>query len=188
MILIVRCEFPLTARSGQLDFIKSMDRFHRFVGKHFPEILALSASLVVLSVGTELAFSSNPVWLNRTGSLIVIIGIILAASRFHEWIAQQVINSIELNPETFSMRALDIYERKNGKTLSDDDRAYFLLNIKKLFEEKNGDQQWYKTQIMSLIEPDKRRLKLYEIYLVVIGTFLNGFGDYIVTMLKSHGF
>ena len=39
----------------------------------------------------------------------------------------------------------------------------------------------------SFTEGRKRVFKLYEIYLVVLGTFLNGFGDYVVCQLKNCG-
>jgi hypothetical protein len=39
-------------------------------------------------------------------------------------------------------------------------------------------------EIGSLLEEGKRMFKLYEVALVVIGTFLNGLGDWLVCLIK----
>ena len=160
-----------------------MDRLYHFVGKHIPEILASLVSAIVLVVGGVLAWKTNPAWLNRAGSLIIIVGVLLAASRFHEWIAQKVSETIEKNPELLFQKVLAIVERKKGVPLSDEERTTALENIKE--EYKNKEE--LTSYMHSLIEPEKKRLKLWEIYLVIGGTFLNGFGDYIISVLKANG-
>lgn len=159
-----------------------MDRLYHFVGKHIPEILALLASGIVLVVGGVLAWQTNPVWLNRAGSIIIIIGVLLAASRFHEWMVQNVSESIQKNPELFFQEALAVSKKQKGAPLTDDERTSVLANIKAYI-----DKEGLTNYMNSLIEPDKKRLKLWEIYLVVGGTFLNGFGDYIISILKANG-
>jgi hypothetical protein len=160
-----------------------MDRLYHFVGKHIPEILALLASGIALVVGGVLAWQSNPAWLNRTGSIIIIIGVLLAASRFHEWMVQKVAESIEKNPELFFQKALAVIEKQKGAPIADEERTNVLANIK----EQYPDKEEFTNYMTTLIEPDKKRLKLWEIYLVVGGTFLNGFGDYIISILKAYG-
>jgi hypothetical protein len=162
-----------------------MENLYRFIGKYIPEIFALISSAIFFAVGLYLAFNFNPVWLNRAGALIIIIGVLLAASRFHEWVAQKVIDSIEKSPEEFSLQALDIHEKQTGTPLSDEERTKFLSMIKEQLIGNLGSQQWRVKHIGSVVEPARRRLKLWEIYLVVGGTFLNGFGDYIVSLLKN---
>jgi len=163
-----------------------MNRLYYFVGKHLPDICALVASAVVLVEGVRLAWNSDPVWLNRAGALIIIIGVLLASSRFHEWIIQQLAGEIEKNYETFIQFALAVYEKEAGAPLSEQKRADFLSTLK-----KEGMKEQLKDELVkrasSRIEPDKRRLKLWEIYLVIGVTFLSGFGDYIVSLLKGNG-
>lgn len=167
--------------------MKSMGSLYRFVGKHLPEILALIGSTVVFILGIYLAFNFDATWLNRAGALIIIIGVLLAASRFHEWVAQKVIDSVEKNPEVFSLSALDIHEKQTGTPLSEEERTEFLSMVKEQLARNLSSQKWRVTYIGSVVEPARQRLKLWEIYLVVGGTFLNGFGDYIVSLLKSNG-
>jgi len=108
-----------------------MEILYRFIGKHLPEIFALISAIVFLVVGLYLAFNFSPVWLNRAGALIIITGVLLAASRFHEWVAQKVIDSFEKSPEEFSRIALDVREENAGAPLSDEERTEFLSSIKK---------------------------------------------------------
>lgn len=160
-----------------------MDRLYHFVGKHIPEIFALLASGIALVVGGVLAWQSNPAWLNRAGSIIIMVGVLLAASRFHEWVVQKVSESIEKNPELFFQKALAVSEKQKGAPLTDEERTSVLAYIKEEYTDKEGLTNY----LNSSIEPDKKRLKLWEIYLVVGGTFLNGFGDYIISILKANG-
>jgi len=160
-----------------------MDRLYHFVGKHTPEILALLVSAIVLVVGGVLAWKTDPAWLDRAGSLIIIVGVLLAASRYHEWLIQRVSEIIDNSPELIFQKALAIVERKKGTPVSDEERNILLENIKEEFKNKEE----LKSYMHSLIEPEKKRLKLWEIYLVVGGTFLNGFGDFIISLIKANG-
>lgn len=164
-----------------------MENLYRFVGKHLPEILALIGSTIVFIVGIYLAFNFEAVWLNRAGALIIIIGVLLAASRFHEWVAQQVITRMEKNPDEFSLLALDIHEKQTGTHLSEEERIKFLSMVKEQLTKNLASEEWFVKHIGSIVEPAKQRIKLWEIYLVVAGTFLNGFGDYIVSLWKING-
>jgi len=96
---------------------------------------------------------------------------------------QKVSETIEKNPERFFHDALAIVEKKKGAPLSEEERTAVLENISE--EYKNKEE--LTSYMHSLIEPEKKRLKLWEIYLVVGGTFLNGFGDYIISVLKANG-
>lgn len=151
-----------------------MERLYIFIGKHFLEICALTASIVVLSGGSYLSWNYDLVWLNRAGTLIEIIGVLLAASRFHEWIQQKVSDEIKLNEEPIYQEALARVEAAAGEVLSDERRTKFRAAFKEQIFEQLG----------TVIEPHKRRIKLWEIYLVICGAFLSGFGDYIVALLK----
>lgn len=148
-----------------------------------PEIIALFASAVALVAGGVLAWQSNPTWLNRAGSIIVIIGILLAASRFHEWMAHKVSKSIEKNPDLFFHKVLELYEKRKGAPLTDEER----VSMSEIIKEEHADKEGIMAFLSSLLEPDKKRLKLWEINIVVVGTFLSGFGDYMISILKFQG-
>jgi hypothetical protein len=64
----------------------TLDRFYAFVGRYWVDCAALLGSFATFVAGLYLAWNSSPVWLNRAGALIVVIGVILATSRVHRWL------------------------------------------------------------------------------------------------------
>ncbi len=161
------------------------EKFYYFIGIHTPEILALISSMIIFISGIYLAFSIDPLWLNRSGALIIIIGILLATSRFHERIAQKVLNSIKNNPEISSLEALDIYEQQIETSLPKEEQNLFLHRFQEIIVKNVNSKEWRKEYISSTVEPTIHRIKLWEIFLVIGGTFLNGFGDYIIFVFKA---
>ena len=152
------------------------DEYYRFLGHYWVDILALALSAVVFAGGCYLAWSGSPFWINRAGSLIVIIGIVAAVSRFPEWLERKVHSSIDYN-ELSKDVAAKFAREVLGQPLSRQQRDE-VDSITKSYAPKH---------LASVVEATKRRLKVYEIYLVVGGTFINGFGDYVVCLLKNCG-
>lgn len=50
-----------------------------FIRRFWLDITAIFSSAVVLGVGGYLSLNSSAVWLNRTGSVIICIGVLVAA-------------------------------------------------------------------------------------------------------------
>jgi hypothetical protein len=96
----------------------------------------------------------------------------LAASRFHEWVQDQAENDIDA---IASVAMADI----ESKTvpLADEYRKRVILDV------KTGIQ----IELDEFFKKKKRRIKNLEVFLIVIGTFINGFGDYLIGLLKSSG-
>ncbi|MCK4155511.1 hypothetical protein [Ralstonia pseudosolanacearum] len=151
-----------------------MEKFFRFIGRYFVDLAALTMSLMVFLIGIRLAWTNNPAWANRAGALITIIGVLLAASRFHEWIKVVANNFVDRNIDGASAFVMDYIKIEHGKDISGDT----LNNLRSYVKSE------LKEMIASLIEDDKKRFKLYELYLVIFGTFLNGFGDYLICLAK----
>lgn len=61
------------------------------------EIAAFLAAAIIVAGGTYLAFTVKEVWLNRAGALVIIIGVILAASRVNEVLSAKVAAFVEVN-------------------------------------------------------------------------------------------
>jgi hypothetical protein len=158
------------------DFTAS-ERFRKFVGEYLVDILALFGAAVVFAGGCYLAWMGSPIWMNRAGAIIVIIGIVSAVSGFPEWLYGTVVGSIpqstkdEMAKEIAAIVGRDLL----GEPLSPRQREWL---------DSYGKARFPKV-VTSMVEGTKRRLKLYEIYLVVGGTFLHGWGDYVVCLLKN---
>jgi hypothetical protein len=138
------------------------------------EIAGFLAAAIIIAGGTYLAFTVKEVWLNRAGALVIIAGVILAASRVNEVLSAKVAAFVEGNFDPVFSETLVSLERELNEKLSNDRQRELREQIhKEMFGE-----------IGSLLEERKRMFKLYEVALVVIGTFLNGLGDWLVCLIK----
>lgn len=149
---------------------------YRFIGRHAPELIAVLASSFVILAGSYLAWFHNPAWLNRAGSLVIIVGVLLAASRFHEWVQQKLAAFLKTNYDAVADEVLRTVAEETTP-LSDEYRR----KVKALM--KTGIRK----DFARIVETDRRRIRAWEVLLVVVGTFLNGFGDYLISVLKNHG-
>lgn len=146
---------------------------YQFIGKHLPEILAVLVAAVVALVGLYLAWFCEPVWLNRAGALIIITGVALAASRFHERVHDRALAAIQANYNLLIEEMAKKFESPDGPTNSQERerlRVMMMPAIRSAFAQS--------------LELNARRIRMWEIWLVIIGTFLNGFGDYIISIAK----
>lgn len=152
-----------------------MDRFLIFFGKHKPEIYALTLFFLCLIIGLWLGFNSEPIWLNRSGAIIVIIGVYLAANNFSEWVQTEALRDLEKELPNIIQEEIVEFE-KDGRLVTDEQRKSIEVGIKSKIH-KN-----LKTHSGKI----KKRIKKLEIKLIVFGTFLNGFGDYFIGLLKNY--
>jgi hypothetical protein len=138
------------------------------------EITAFALAVLIICGGIYLAITVKDVWLNRAGALVIIVGVILAASRVNEVLSAKVAAFVDGNFDSVFAKTLESLEEELKETLSADRRLDLKSKIRKEMSDKIG----------SLIEERKRLFKLYEVALLVMGTFLNGFGDWLVCFFK----
>jgi hypothetical protein len=138
-------------------------------------VWAIFFTVVTLLLGSRAAWTSQAVWLNRAGALIVITGVLLAASRVHEWVRSKVSDYIDKDFDSIAKKAIGAVGHEVGP-LSDEQRNAIMAEVR--------DETL--AELDEIFEQDKRRIKNLEVILVILGTFLNGFGDYVVGLLKSY--
>ena len=148
---------------------------YTFFGRFWLDISALVSSSVVLVIGGHLSWHNSPVWLNRTGSVIIVIGVLVAACRFHDRLKEQLSEKAESNHGA-------LFEKVKAKLETELDEPFKPEHVEEL---RSTIRTTFQTEISSLVETEKRRIKLLEVLLVVGGTLLNGFGDYAVCLLKA---
>lgn len=147
---------------------------HQLIGKYLPEILALLLTGVTILVGLYFAWFIEPVWLNRAGALIIITGVTLAASRFHEKAHSRALSAIEANYDLLIKEVSEKLANLNSETVSETRSDYLRQTMLPAIRQA----------FVKSLETNARRIRMWEIWLVIIGTFLNGFGDYIITLTK----
>lgn len=150
---------------------------YTFIGRHTPVVIALVFSCGAVITGTWLAWRGDPIWLNRTGAMIIIAGVLLGASRFYEWVQQKVGDYIQANFDTIASKALNAVDAERTEPLSHEDRNRIHDQVKEGLHKDFGE----------IFAEGKSRLKKWELYLVVIGTFLNGFGDFLISLIRAPG-
>jgi hypothetical protein len=148
----------------------------RYFGHHFREVISSLLTLVVTVGGFYLAWTVNPAWLNRAGAAIIIIGVLAATSRLQDWIEQKAHRYIAENLESTAAQVITELESQHGE---------FSVELKQTIRSKAGERLI--NHLATTFESDKRRMKSWEVTLVVLGTFLNGFGDWLVTIAKPYG-
>lgn len=145
-----------------------------FVGRYWMDILAWSVSVVVVVGGFYLAWHGSPFWVNRAGSLLVVIGVLLAASRLHDWLQKKSATFVDDNFNVVFEGVTAIIAKTRGKNLAVPLRDDLQSTLKNEIHEC----------MTSIFEAGRARSNLFEIYFVVVGTLLNGFGDYGVCLFK----
>lgn len=138
------------------------------------EIAAFMAAAIIIAIGVHLAITDKEVWLNRAGALVIIVGVMLATSRINELLAAKVVTFTDGNFDLVFAETLASLEQELDEKLPTKRRDDLKASIHKEMVSKMG----------SLLEERKRLFKLYEVGLVVVGTFLNGFGDWLVCLFK----
>jgi hypothetical protein len=152
-----------------------MDRFYIAVGKYAFDIVAWLAFAVVVGWGSYLAWNYDPAWLNRAGALVVIIGILLAASRFYDRLQDSADAVFSEGNIRLGAESIASIEAERGNPLTEEDVASVVAKLRDRVRD----------HVKGVLKPGRRRLKLWELYFVLGGEFLSGFGDLIVSVLKS---
>jgi len=148
-----------------------------FIGKWHDLIAGVVSTIALIVAGIYLAFHYQPVWLNRAGSLIVIIGILLAVNRVHKIFENRFIEMFDKDGDKVLSDIIELTEKRVDKPLT----AAQVANLKGLARIA------LVRQLPAVTTERKHIFGYFEVWLVIIGTFLKGFGDYLVCLFKSCG-
>ena len=132
-------------------------------------------TVITVAAGIYFGLNCDKDWLGRAGSLVIIYGVLLAASRKVDLLHSKVLLFV------------DNYKKQNSSLVRDE--------MKLLFGRDPTDQEVSsvesaiyasaRSDIQALIEERRRIFKLHEVALVVFGTFVNGFGSWIIGTVTS---
>lgn len=148
-----------------------------FFGRHAPVVYAVSFTVVALVIGTYLSWTRTDASLNRAGALIIVAGILLGASRFYDWVEQKFAGFVNAKFDDVANDALQKIESKIGQPLTLQQRE----------EVKRSARTSLHADVAAILGEDRSHLKKWELWLIVGGTILNGFGDLLVQGIKGSG-
>jgi len=171
-----------------------INTLYKFIGPH--EIIAFLAAAIFLAGGLYLALFLEEIWLNRTGALIIIVGVLLASSRFHEKKLIEMRAKSEKEFESHFKTLGQVYEGwdKVMDALENVNDIKTNINIKKIDLAKKIELVEMESELKTLIKEmydelhtkSKIIIKKYEIILIVLGTLLNGFGDLLILLVRHY--
>lgn len=140
------------------------------------EIAAYLVSAFIVLCGGYFSVHYEAVWLNRAGSLVICVGIVFAASRVNEVLSAKVGKFVAENFERVFSTELKRLQEECSQPIS----AIKQSELKeKLCRDVMGE-------VGTSLDERKRRFKLHEVIIIIVGTLLNGFGDWLVCLFKCH--
>ena len=141
------------------------------------EPAAYAAACLAGWLGICLGIANDPAWLGRAGSLIIVCGVLLAMSRKIDLLHAKTTNFLERHFRTDARGTYLDEAKKAGRPVPSEDE------INARLQEIAGEAT---SQIGILIDERRRVFKLHEVTLVIVGTVVNGFGEWALRQIPSH--
>ncbi|KQT67845.1 MULTISPECIES: hypothetical protein [unclassified Pseudomonas] len=139
------------------------------------ERIIVGICVAIAICGALAGYFYDPPWLNRAGSVIIVIGVIAASVRLQEVLTSQISRFREMSDEKQLQELYEVHERFFGRPL---DAAY-----KKGLESLVN--KGLETMFANYIERRVKRLKSVELSILIAGTLINGFGDLVVLGMQK---
>jgi len=125
--------------------------------------------------GFFLGWFFDPAWLNRAGSLMIVIGVIAASVRLQEVLLSQIEKFRDLNDEQQLLQLYQEHENFFGSPLNAEYKRGLEAQVNKGLT----------TMFAAYVERRVQRLKKFELNVLILGTLINGFGDLLVKFAQS---
>ncbi|VVP11699.1 hypothetical protein [Pseudomonas fluorescens] len=128
----------------------------------------------LFAAGFVFGYVGESVWLNRFGSLIIVVGVLAATIKISDLIDMQI----------------DKFMSKNYQKLLEEvvqnNRDFFDGEMPVGYQEKleQAVAKKVREKFVEFKKDQVDRAKWVEIYVIVFGTLTNGFGDYLLSFFK----
>lgn len=139
------------------------------------EKFAISLTTMILLTGVVVAWFFGPSWINRSGSLVIVVGVLLAISRLADLTEAKVSALMDEHFENGMQRAIQDIEATHNHVLTPAQREALGHGVR--FSMSRG--------FSAMFEEWRIRVKRFEVSLVILGTLVNGFGDWIFCLCVS---
>jgi len=138
------------------------------------ERLVVGVAALLFVVGFALGYFKEAVWLNRFGSLIIVCGVVMAAIKLSDILDDQIERFMNKNHEQQAEQVMDV------------NRSFFRGSLPEGYEEKLRAE--LRKQVLAVFTTYKKRrldrFKNVEVNVLVFGTLTNGFGDWVICLIK----
>ena len=141
---------------------------------NWQEPMAYVASVAAIVVDLYLSHVCEAAWLSRAGSVVVVIGVLLATSRKIELLRKKASELISKHRDTEFEKVTAEFQNQDGTPISDGQAAQLRA---KVYAEMN-------VEVEELIQERARVFKMHEVVIVIAGTLINGFGEWLIKLSK----
>ena len=139
--------------------------------KHYThEIAAYSLAIAATICGVWAGLAYDTAWLGRAGSVVIVAGVALAASRKTETLHEKVLKLMDDHRKSHPNLVREEY--RNIKGIDPTPEQIHALESK-IYDSVKED-------IAVLMNERRWRFKLHEVGIVIYGTLLNGFGEWLL--------
>ena len=142
---------------------------------NWQEPSAYAASIAVLVAGLALGKVYDPAWLGRAGSLVIVCGVLLAASRKIDILHIKAKTLIEDHREREFPSVLSEFNNPDESPITAEQAENLKQHVYAEVEKDLG----------ALIDERRHVFKMHEVSIVVVGTFINGFGEWALRIVLS---
>lgn len=136
---------------------------------------AIGIATTLFLSGFAIGYLGDSAWLNRFGSLIIVVGVLSATIKISDIIAVKIDDFLAENYPKILSEIVEV------------NRSFFNGEMPPGYQENLG--QAVAKEVRRRFEGFKRsqldRAKWIEIGVVVFGTLVNGFGDYLLSFFKA---
>lgn len=140
------------------------------------ERCAVVISLTFLIIGLWLGVKVHADWLSRFGALIIIVGVVFAISDLPMALERRARAIAKVTSALVFQDLLKKFEEENHQTLTHAER-YELWRRHEILNNENIERE---------ASRPRKRFLIVEATIICAGTFVNGFGQWIVTLLRFH--
>lgn len=138
------------------------------------EWLAVGSATILFVTGFSLGYFGESVWLNRFGSLIIVVGIVITAIKVSDILTQQISQFMAQDHQKKLDDVIDV----NRSFFGGKPPPGYLVDLEKDLTSKVLDVfAMYKQKRVD-------RVKRVEVGVLVFGTLTNGFGDCFLSLFK----
>lgn len=135
--------------------------------------IILATALVIF--GFELGILIDPQWTGGVGAVIVVIGVIFAASDLPKVLEERARNVARVSNALLAQSLINDLEEQQKRTFTAHERTELSRHI----EARYGDDVE-----MRAAKPRKRFLWV-EVGVLSVGTLMNGFGTWLATLIRN---
>lgn len=141
---------------------------------NWQEPSAYTTAIAATAIGIYLGHVCEAAWLSRAGSVVVVIGVLLVTSRKNEILQKKATDFISVHRDTQFKNVLDEFENQDGTPIAEDRAAKLKEQI---YSEMNS-------MVEEIYQERARVFKMHEVAIVIVGTLLNGFGEWLMKLAQ----